>query len=428
MITYLIKSILCLLVLLLIHRLILQREVLHRFNRFFLLGAVIGSFLIPLITVEVQDEMRIEPIPDFVQSWEKSGEEESIASVSAIQVPEITRLQLEKSESPFPWLGLAVGMYGLVTLLYFICFVRNLIFIRNQILTHPHKIYHGENLVLLSANTSPFSFLRYIFVSKSDFERNGISEAVFLHEQCHVREKHTWDILLLEAMLVPFWFHPGLHWAKQTIRLNHEFIADQAALDTIPVQQYQQELLTYLIGNPTFPLTSSLNFSLTKKRFQIMKRKSTNRAKWSKVLFVLPVFGAMIYIFSEKVTAKAELASDDTQPILGNRDSRESEAVYTLVNTPIFKGMPLEAYLARYVEFQTKANENRLFSQPSKEQVEALRKDYDALLASYYKLSMEERRRVKRADFPYAKIEKNGLVAYKKWENLTEEERKNLGC
>lgn len=49
MITYLIKAIACLLILLLAHRLLLQREAMHRFNRFFLLFSVVVSFLIPLV-------------------------------------------------------------------------------------------------------------------------------------------------------------------------------------------------------------------------------------------------------------------------------------------------------------------------------------------------------------------------------------------
>ena len=59
---YLFKSILCLLVLLLFHRLVLQQEVLHRFNRFFLLAAIIGSFLIPLVTIEMEREIAVQSL------------------------------------------------------------------------------------------------------------------------------------------------------------------------------------------------------------------------------------------------------------------------------------------------------------------------------------------------------------------------------
>ena len=54
---YLLKSILCLLLMQLFYRLFLQQEVLYRFNRFVLLSVVIGSFFIPLITFEVVQEV-----------------------------------------------------------------------------------------------------------------------------------------------------------------------------------------------------------------------------------------------------------------------------------------------------------------------------------------------------------------------------------
>lgn len=41
---------------------------------------------------------------------------------------------------------------------------------------------------------------------------------------------------------------------------------------------------------------------------------------------------------------------------------------------------------------------------------------------------MEDRRKVQRANFPYAKIEKDGQIKYKKFEYLTPEERNALGC
>src|SRR5690606_5154149 len=86
---YLLKSMLCLLALLLIHRLLLQREVLHRFNRFFLLASVLGSFFIPLYTIEVPTE-RIAPVVFEAVSVEESGdyEYEHFSAVGEAGLPE----------------------------------------------------------------------------------------------------------------------------------------------------------------------------------------------------------------------------------------------------------------------------------------------------------------------------------------------------
>src|SRR5690606_20212903 len=178
-------------------------------------------------------------------------------------------------------------------------FLRNFRRLVHQIRANPHLVYRGETLVLNPDHRSPFSFLKYIFVSRRSFEQEGISDAVFTHERCHVREKHSWDILLVEALLVPFWFHPGLHLAKQVIKLNHEFIADQAALSTTSIQDYQRQILNILLDRPTQHMVSSLNFSLTKKRMQMMKKNSGSPFKWMKLLVLVPLLGALVYFFGE---------------------------------------------------------------------------------------------------------------------------------
>src|SRR5690606_23304045 len=111
---------------------------------------------------------------------------------------------------------------------------------------------------------------------------------------------------LVEALLVPFWFHPGLHLAKQVIKLNHEFIADQAALSTTSIQDYQRQILNILLDRPTQHMVSSLNFSLTKKRMQMMKKNSKNPFRWVTILVLVPLIAGIVYLFSDKVTIQME--------------------------------------------------------------------------------------------------------------------------
>ncbi len=308
---YLLKSMLCLLVLLLIHRVLLQREVLHRFNRFFLLAAVLCSFLIPLYTIKVPAE-KTEPI-----HFEAVGSGESIDlgydSFSAVQeieanesLPLAEPAEAPAAASPFPWQKVAWTVYLLISGLFLFRFLRNLMRLLYQIRRNPKLSYRGETLVLHLDKTPPFSFLKYIFVSLPSFEKDGISDAVFAHERCHVRERHSWDVLLVEALLVPFWFHPGLYLARHAIQLNHEFIADQAALDTTSLKAYQQQLLQILMTRTNQSMVSSLNFSLTKKRLQMMKKKPGSPLRWLKLLVLVPLVGAMVYFFGEKVEVQPE--------------------------------------------------------------------------------------------------------------------------
>ncbi|SIN66483.1 M56 family metallopeptidase [Algoriphagus halophilus] len=313
MMEYLLKSMLCLVLLLLFHKLFLQQEVLHRFNRFYLLGAVVFSFLIPLYVVEVASEEPIVlPEPTAFEPQVFQSEYEFPA-----QTFDSPSVEVQTSES-FPWSEVLLGAYLLVSLVFLIRFFQNIRILFNQIHRNATVIFKGYPVVLLEENTLPYSFLKFIFVSKNTYESGEFSEEIFQHELTHVKEGHSWDVLFIELLLIPLWFHPGLYFAKQSIRLNHEFIADQVALKSTSIQAYQRLLLSMTLTNTHNSLVSSLNFSLTKKRLEMMKKKSNPIFKGVKLLVLIPVLGVMVYVFSEKVTAHQELEKVKQNDVLSS--------------------------------------------------------------------------------------------------------------
>lgn len=321
MMIYLFKSIACLLVLLLVHRLLLQKEAMHRFNRFFLLFSVVVSFLIPLYTIEVPEEIVTMPVEVVTEPvyFDAASQDFNQEQVSApIQ------------ESQFNWKYLFFGIYILISLLFFYRFVRNISILVNQIQRNVKINYRDQTLVLLKEDSLPFSFLKYIFISESDLENGKFTEAVFEHERTHVIERHSWDNLFIEALLVPFWFHPGLHWAKLAIKLNHEFIADEVALRSTPLEKYESQLLAMMLSEQRYGLVSSLNFSLTKKRFEMMKRKSMNSKSWIKILVLVPVLAVLVYFFSERVISQKSEDEKISEVHIYPLDSEQSEKVYDL--------------------------------------------------------------------------------------------------
>jgi hypothetical protein len=312
---YLLKSILCLLLMLLFYRLFLQQEVLYRFNRFYLLFAVLISFLLPLNQIEIPDSTPSE--------WVVL---ENLDSMSVNSQGDFQQ-NFEIAESPnsplqFPWKALGIGLYGLVSLIFAYRFFWNFRVLKNKANSNIRVVYRDQVLVLLEEDTLPYSFLNFIFVHKKSFEAEGLSDAVFEHERCHVREKHSLDLIFIEFLMIPFWFHPGLYWAKQSIQLNHEFIADRAAIQKVDQTSYQRQLLSLAISSTQHPLTSRLNFSLTKKRMQMMSKKHKPIRTALKLLFLIPMMGLIYYGFSEKVTAQNEGFQNS---------SFEDDKAYTLV-------------------------------------------------------------------------------------------------
>lgn len=303
MILYLLKSVACLLVLLLVHRVIFQREAIYRFNRIYLLAAVLASFFIPLMEIEVVQE--VVPSPQGV-SQEMIPSQDFQVEVFPEPVSSETVAEVSYEEKPINWNLIFWAVYGVITLVLLIRFIRNINLLIDKIHRNVRLQYRGETLVLLNEQSLPFSFLSYIFVSKDYFVSGQLTDTIFAHEQAHVRGKHSWDNLLIEGLLVIFWFHPGLYLARQAIKLNHEFIADEAALEITPLDQYKSFLLAMMLPDQNPGLASSLNFSLTKKRFEMMKRKTANSTKWVKMLSVAPILAGLVYFFSDKVPAQTE--------------------------------------------------------------------------------------------------------------------------
>lgn len=85
-------------------------------------------------------------------------------------------------------------------------------------------------------------------------------------------------------------------------------------------------------------------------------------------------------------------------------------------------------YSQLYGKYQVKAYANHKFTMPTEQEIEALRLEAMALDQLYSQMTLEERRKVKRISFPYAKLEVAGKVTYKRFEDLTQKERESLRC
>jgi len=281
MINFLFKSSISLLALLIFYHLILEKEKMHHFNRFYLLFGIIFSFALPFITIEIITET-IAPIQ---QTYTHVAQEN-------LKTTEITETKETIDYKPIVlWC-----LYGLVTSILLFRYIRNILKIVSNIKSNPIVAYKNAKLVLLEQQTPPHTFLNYIFLNKADYQNRTINEELYTHELIHVNQKHTLDVLLVEAVKTVFWFNPIFIFYKKAIQLNHEFLADEKVVTTYEnIPFYQNLLLAHASTNPTFGLTSNLNYSITKKRFIMMtKNVSRTRILLSKIV-LLPFLSGLIF-------------------------------------------------------------------------------------------------------------------------------------
>lgn len=289
MIVYVLKSSLCIALLWGFYALFLERENMHHFKRFYLIFSLVFAYTIPLLTftyttnVGGHQENLQEPVTYVIQAKEIPPQESSVHYLSVIL-----------------W-----SIYAIGVLIFAIRFIKN---IHNLI----EKVRRNENLkelshtnVLLKKAVVPYTFLKYIFVSKKEFQTQAIPKEVLLHEKTHVQQKHTLDILFVEILQVVFWCNPMWFWIKKSIRLNHEFLADQTVLQQqFSIHQYVNLLVNYPNSANHTVLTSAINYSLTKKRIVMMSKQFSKTRVAARLLLLLPILFTCMLLFNNKIVAQ----------------------------------------------------------------------------------------------------------------------------
>ena len=290
MANYLIKSSLCLLVLLVFYHLFLEREKMHKFNRFYLLGSVLFSFCTPLFVIYV--EATQVPV-EVIQSIPLQDSFEIVESQPTIIF-----------EEKFDYSLLLYGFYGLVTLFLLARFFKNIINIFLRIKHHTKIKINTATIVLLNDDVIPHTFWNYIFISKKEYENKNFNKELLTHELTHVAQYHTLDILCIELLKIVFWFNPLLYILKKLLQLNHEFLADEKVIkEHKNISNYQSLLLEKSLHATSYQLTSNLNYLVTKKRLTMMTKR-THKYSWLKQLAIVPLLVGLFFVFAERVEAQ----------------------------------------------------------------------------------------------------------------------------
>ncbi|TDU43086.1 beta-lactamase regulating signal transducer with metallopeptidase domain [Gelidibacter sediminis] len=481
---YLLKSAACLAIFMVFYKYVLEKENMHIFKRYYLLGTLVLAFTIPLVTFTQTIEVITSP-----------GINE--ATVHYVE----NTLQIEQTD----YLALILwSIYGLGVLLFGTKFLRNLYQIIFKIYRNPKKKSNHIVHVLLSDMITPHTFFKYIFLNKQKFENEEIPQEVFWHEEAHAIQKHSVDVLFIELLQVFFWFNPIIYFTKHSIKMNHEFLADQAVLNRgVNADNYQHILLAFS-SNATAPigLANAINYSSirlkvfgkqialfnafgqVKKRFTVMKTHTTKRKTTILTLLILPVLAILIFSFGKTELVHKEMTSlkfsnEDNQTLITDGELKSvnestanpiqeqqkgSKVLETNTNKDIIllhhwyitianqkyyypykkgdlrkyydkygKEVTLDIvkeYTSKYNQFESLTNEGEHYVKKSdvdKKQIDHLFSDLGGM---YFRMSHADKNKVIRPKTPitpYLTLTKaNGDTYYKLKSELTEEDQKLL--
>lgn len=111
-------------------------------------------------------------------------------------------------------------------------------------------------------------------------------EAIIAHEEVHVREYHSLDVILFEVVRALAWSNPLVHLALRELRLVHELIADRSARSFHP--DYPALLLANAMGTRPRSLMTTFSSTNLKQRLTMLQNNRPPHATRPKLLLLVP--------------------------------------------------------------------------------------------------------------------------------------------
>lgn len=306
MFLYSLKSGMCLIMFYLFYKLLLSRDTFHAFNRAVLLLVMVLSITVPLVRLQLPAsaptaQVRIDVEPLMATVMQPVGATQTLTLVQLLFIIYI------------------IGVAAFIA-----WFVASMIRLRHLLSQGEHRqLADGIHLVLLSRDIAPFSWFRYIVMSRTDHEQHA--HEILAHERAHIARHHSLDIVLSNLMIIFQWYNPASWLLKRELQEVHEYEADEAVINGgIDARSYQLLLVRKAVGEERFLLANNFNHSSLKKRIRMMKTTKSNAWNRAKLLLAAPL-AAM---------AAVAFASETTSNVANQIVSESNDLVATVTETP----------------------------------------------------------------------------------------------
>lgn len=264
-----------------------------RFNRIYLISSMAISLLLPLIRFTVQRPQAANyPI---LFNTDSPAELPTVAqSVSLVD-----QLYL-----------LAVLIFALGFLLLLIkLVVSNWKAIQLTRRSESRRV-NGLHCLLTDDTIHPFTFFNKIIIP-TDILNKSYLDVILEHENIHVKEHHTRDVLFAELLLLFQWFNPFAWLMRQAIKNNLEYLTDDIIIRTNNRQSYQLAMVAMADKEGVAPFLTALNGSQLKQRIIKMKQKTDSKKLIGKKLLVLPLLTLLVLLLANKKFEAAPITQGD---------------------------------------------------------------------------------------------------------------------
>lgn len=323
-----------------LYLLLFRRDHWLHLSRWYLITTMMFSIIYPLLQ-----------LPESILPKFDGGILPAIEIGATSTSPEAQSLMQEQHQ----WMELITSIYLIGAAIMFIVLCVQIVCTAIGIIRMPSQ---GNQIHLIDDNTPPYSFFKHIIVGT-----NGMSEErlriILAHEEVHVRQHHTMDVLVMLIMCCVAWFNPIAWLILRELREVHEYLADEAVLSSHGRESYLGLLYQQATGFGFGQITNNFQSINIKKRIAMMNKKKSRFGAW-KLLAALPI-AALMMMFGCK-PAKAQVYDNKTvtateKSIVQQGDNSIEEEPDTYPE--FFGGVEsLYSFIAANIRYPKKAKEN----------------------------------------------------------------------
>lgn len=268
----------------------LRKETFFTSNRWYLISGLILSLTLPLITFT--KTIWIEPEP--------------IVYENVKPILNSTFETIPVKETSIDWTLLLIGAYSAIVGLVLLKIGFELISFYKRIQKQNKQKEVDYTLVDSNSAENPFSFFSYIVINKDMFTEEELQH-ILKHESIHVKQKHSFDVLLGKVFCALFWVNPIIWLYRKVMLQNLEFIADNETFQQIENKyEYQRTLLKVVTHQHDLSITNQFYQSLIKKRIVMLHTNQSHKRNAWKYGIILPLLVGFMLLFQIETVAQVK--------------------------------------------------------------------------------------------------------------------------
>jgi N-acetylmuramoyl-L-alanine amidase len=286
---YLLKVIICSGILCGYYYIALRNKIFHRWNRFFLLAAVVLALLVPLMKINI---------------FQKSDADKGtvIRMLQTINYGDEIVIEYSRNKGlQFNSENIIAGTNLLISIILITIFFLALYKIYRLKKKYPGTKIKEINFISTDAKGTPFSFFNSIFWNNAIDLHSKPGQQIFNHEIAHVKEKHSYDKIFMNVVILFLWINPFFWLMRKELSMIHEFIADKEALEDNDISAFAEMVLQTVYPGSQFTLTNNFFHSPLKRRIIMFTKNKNPKVNYVSRILVLPLAAIVFFAFTLKM-------------------------------------------------------------------------------------------------------------------------------